>query len=260
LCHQRARLTGQGEFRVKLAGTVGEQDHRRGSSRPGGFRGGHRQRPQPVAGLPSKTRRLLAGRQHPYIISGRQQFRVQLRHRFEQVLTVVHYKQQLLAGQHADQRLHHRHARRLLSTQSSRHGLGQQRRLLDGSQLHQPHAVGELADYSASNFGGQPGLAHPARPGHCHQPIRTQQAGDLVRLPIPADETRQRRWETVAAPRSPAQGTLPHSAYHTGRYRERRGRTDARIYISVSTVRSHLDRIRHKSGCRRRADLTRLAL
>jgi predicted ATPase/DNA-binding CsgD family transcriptional regulator len=42
------------------------------------------------------------------------------------------------------------------------------------------------------------------------------------------------------------------------------GRTDAQIaadlYISVRTVRSHLDRIRDKSGCRRRADLTRLAL
>jgi predicted ATPase/DNA-binding CsgD family transcriptional regulator len=42
------------------------------------------------------------------------------------------------------------------------------------------------------------------------------------------------------------------------------GNTDAQIaaqlYISVATVRSHLDRIRDKSGCRRRADLTRLAL
>ncbi len=43
-----------------------------------------------------------------------------------------------------------------------------------------------------------------------------------------------------------------------------RGLTDAQIagqlIISVSTVRSHLDRIRDKTGCRRRADLTRLAL
>jgi DNA-binding CsgD family transcriptional regulator/tetratricopeptide (TPR) repeat protein len=43
-----------------------------------------------------------------------------------------------------------------------------------------------------------------------------------------------------------------------------RGRTDGQIaaalYISVHTVRSHLDRIRDKTGCRRRADLTRLAL
>jgi len=42
------------------------------------------------------------------------------------------------------------------------------------------------------------------------------------------------------------------------------GRTDAQIaqhlHISVSTVRSHLDRIQNKTGCRRRADLTRLAL
>jgi len=43
-----------------------------------------------------------------------------------------------------------------------------------------------------------------------------------------------------------------------------RGRTDAQIaahlFISIRTVASHLDRIRAKTGCRRRADLTRLAL
>ena len=33
-----------------------------------------------------------------------------------------------------------------------------------------------------------------------------------------------------------------------------------KLFTSVSTVRTHLDRIRDKSGCRRRADLTRLAL
>jgi predicted ATPase/DNA-binding CsgD family transcriptional regulator len=42
------------------------------------------------------------------------------------------------------------------------------------------------------------------------------------------------------------------------------GHTDAQIasqlFISVRTVGSHLDRIRDKTGCRRRADLTRLAL
>jgi DNA-binding CsgD family transcriptional regulator len=42
------------------------------------------------------------------------------------------------------------------------------------------------------------------------------------------------------------------------------GRTDAEIaeklFITISTVRTHLDRIRDKSGYRRRADLTRLAL
>jgi DNA-binding NarL/FixJ family response regulator/class 3 adenylate cyclase len=42
------------------------------------------------------------------------------------------------------------------------------------------------------------------------------------------------------------------------------GETDSeiaeRLFISISTVRSHLDRIRDKTGRRRRADLTRLAL
>ncbi len=66
-----------------------------------------------------------------------------------------------------------------------------------------------------------------------------------------------------AAPPGPEQGRL------SSRERElvtlvARGQTDAQIaeklFISVSTVRTHLDRIRDKSGCRRCADLTRLAL
>jgi len=64
-------------------------------------------------------------------------------------------------------------------------------------------------------------------------------------------------------PAAPGPGTL------SARERElvtlvARGRTNAEIaaqlYISVRTVGSHLDRIRDKTGCRRRADLTRLAL
>ena len=70
-----------------------------------------------------------------------------------------------------------------------------------------------------------------------------------------------------ASPRPPA---LPSGLDKlSGRERElvslvAHGRTDAQIaaelYISLSTVRSHLDRIRDKTGCRRRADLTRMAL
>jgi DNA-binding CsgD family transcriptional regulator len=65
------------------------------------------------------------------------------------------------------------------------------------------------------------------------------------------------------------QPAAPGSAQLSARERElvtlvAQGRTNAQIaaelYISVRTVGSHLDRIRNKTGCRRRADLTRLAL
>jgi DNA-binding CsgD family transcriptional regulator len=65
------------------------------------------------------------------------------------------------------------------------------------------------------------------------------------------------------APAAPGLGTL------SARERElvtlvAQGHTNAqiaaRLYISVRTVSSHLDRIRDKTGARRRADLTRLAL
>jgi len=67
----------------------------------------------------------------------------------------------------------------------------------------------------------------------------------------------------------PPQPTAPGSGQLSARERElitlvARGRTNAQIaaelYISARTVGSHLDRIRDKTGCRRRADLTRLAL
>jgi DNA-binding CsgD family transcriptional regulator len=67
----------------------------------------------------------------------------------------------------------------------------------------------------------------------------------------------------------PPQLTVPGPGRLSARERElvtlvARGLTNAQIaaelYISVRTVSSHLDRIRDKTGCRRRADLTRLAL
>ena len=68
---------------------------------------------------------------------------------------------------------------------------------------------------------------------------------------------------------APPQPAAPGPGALSARERElvtlvAQGRTNAQIaaelYISVRTVASHLDRIRDKTGCRRRADLTRLAL
>ncbi|HEX3311157.1 MAG TPA: helix-turn-helix transcriptional regulator, partial [Streptosporangiaceae bacterium] len=67
----------------------------------------------------------------------------------------------------------------------------------------------------------------------------------------------------------PPQPAAPGSGLLSARERElvrlvAQGRTNAEIaaelHISVRTVGSHLDRIRDKTGCRRRVDLTRLAL
>ena len=73
----------------------------------------------------------------------------------------------------------------------------------------------------------------------------------------------------LTAPGPPAAAPGPGAGQLSTRERElvtlvAQGRTNAQIaaqlYISVRTVGSHLDRIRDKTGCRRRADLTRLAL
>jgi len=73
----------------------------------------------------------------------------------------------------------------------------------------------------------------------------------------------------LTAPSLPPAQASPGAARLSPRERElvtlvAQGRTDAQIaaqlYISVRTVHTHLDRIRDKTGCRRRADLTRLAL
>jgi DNA-binding CsgD family transcriptional regulator len=73
----------------------------------------------------------------------------------------------------------------------------------------------------------------------------------------------------LTAPAPPPAAAGPGLGTLSARERElvtlvAQGRTDVQIagqlYISIRTVRSHLDRIRDKTGCRRRADLTRLAL
>jgi DNA-binding CsgD family transcriptional regulator len=98
-------------------------------------------------------------------------------------------------------------------------------------------------------------------------PARTQAAE--VRGAAMTLETAAEFVAMLTAPDPPAPQAAAGLAQLSARERElvilvAQGRTDAQIaaqlYISVSTVRSHLERVRDKSGCRRRADLTRLAL
>jgi DNA-binding CsgD family transcriptional regulator/tetratricopeptide (TPR) repeat protein len=98
-------------------------------------------------------------------------------------------------------------------------------------------------------------------------PARTREAeqrGAAMTLATAAEFAVMLTSADPVAPRAAEPG-----AQLSGRERElvtlvAQGCTDAEIagqlHISIRTVRSHLDRIRDKTGCRRRADLTRLAL
>jgi predicted ATPase/DNA-binding CsgD family transcriptional regulator len=166
--------------------------------------------------------------------------------------------------------------------------IGNRLRLLDclDSCAHLCAAAGRWADAvtmwaalaACRRHAGQPDLPQDAR--RRQEPLhRASQALGPARLRAAEDRGATMTLQTAAelatmlavpGPRSPQ---LPPglSQLTTLSARERelvslvaQGCTDAQIagqlYISVRTVGSHLDRIRDKTGCRRRTDLTRLAL
>ena len=98
-------------------------------------------------------------------------------------------------------------------------------------------------------------------------PDRARAAGERGKAMSLATAAEYALMLTAASPQPPA--AAPGTEALSPRERElvtlvARGHTDAQIagqlYISARTVSSHLDRIRDKTGCRRRADLTRFAL
>ncbi len=99
------------------------------------------------------------------------------------------------------------------------------------------------------------------------QPARTRAAEERGAAMSLATAAEYALMLTAPGPQPPA--AAPGAGQLSARERElvaliAQGRTNAQVaaqlYISVRTVSSHLDRIRDKTGCRRRADLTRLAL
>jgi DNA-binding CsgD family transcriptional regulator/tetratricopeptide (TPR) repeat protein len=98
-------------------------------------------------------------------------------------------------------------------------------------------------------------------------PARARAAEDRGAAMSPDTAAEYALMLTASGP--PAAAAVPGLGKLSARERElvtlvAQGRTNAQIaaqlYISVHTVGSHLDRIRDKTGCRRRAALTRLAL
>jgi predicted ATPase/class 3 adenylate cyclase/DNA-binding CsgD family transcriptional regulator len=122
------------------------------------------------------------------------------------------------------------------------------------------------------------GLNERARQAGAHQealrtarralgPARARAAEERGTAMNPATAAEYALMLTEPGPRQP--DTTPGMGKLSAREQElvvlvAQGRTDAqiaeRLYLSIRAVRSHLDRIRDKTGCRRRADLTRLAL
>ena len=138
-----------------------------------------------------------------------------------------------------------------------------------------------LTLWAAAKFAGD--LLHPggdAPPDADHRrgplrdarrtlgPARTRTAEDRGTAMSLATAAEYALMLTAPGPQQP-QAATPGPEVLTARERElvtlvAQGRNDAQIadqlHISVRTVGSHLDRIRDKTGCRRRVDLTRLAL
>lgn len=134
----------------------------------------------------------------------------------------------------------------------------------------------EAATLRAANAANRVRMGLPV-PAEAENGEHPSQAG----LPLPADRAREAtergtRMTLAAAAEfaamltAPRENSAPRSAAElTERERElvtlvAQGHTNAeiaaRLFISIRTVSSHLDRIRDKTGYRRRADLTRLAL
>jgi len=118
------------------------------------------------------------------------------------------------------------------------------------------HAVDPLPEKSARNARLALGEAE-AQAAEQRGAAMTPDAAAGYALEVLADERGSKRDRGIVdGPLSPRERELVLLVAQ--------GRTDAQIaaqlFISIRTVRSHLDRIRDKTGCRRRADLTRLAL
>ena len=70
-------------------------------------------------------------------------------------------------------------------------------RIIDGTERHEVHAVGELVKDVGRDFEAKARLACPARPGKGQQPGSRQQLPGLADLVVAADEARQLRWQVV---------------------------------------------------------------
>ena len=97
----------------------------------------------------------------------------------QHVFAVVQHQQQPPARKRLGDARGHRQARLRGDTQHGGHRVRHRRRVADRGQLHEPHAVSELAGQLGRDLERQAGLAHPTHPRQRHQPMGSHQFGQL---------------------------------------------------------------------------------
>ncbi|CAA9276920.1 MAG: hypothetical protein AVDCRST_MAG26-3112 [uncultured Chloroflexia bacterium] len=110
---------------------------------------------------------------------------------FDQVLAVVQDQQELLVAQVVDQDVEERTPRLFAHAERGRHALHNQRRIQDGRQLDEPHAVDELLHELRGCFKREPRLAGTTGTGQGQEMCGAEQAFDLGKLSLASDERRE---------------------------------------------------------------------
>ena len=95
-------------------------------------------------------------------------------------------------------------------------------------QLGQPRPSANRAATPRAAAAGQPGLAHPTRPGHRHQPVQPEQVSHLAHLLVPANEAGQLGRKAMHATGGGFRPRIPHARTITAGRIYRTGRSGGR--------------------------------
>ncbi len=155
--------------------------------------------------LTRNPQRLSARRQDTAATAGLEQRPDQPSDRLGHALAVVEDDQHLAIAQVVDDHVG-RIATRLIADAEHAHQVGRHRFGLRSGELDAPDAVSVATDLLGRDLEGETRLAHTARTGERHQPMRSQQAPDLGDVVVAADQARHRGREVVRCHLERSQG------------------------------------------------------
>ena len=202
LRHRRRVGGGDREVGSRLTGPLDEQHHRVIAIQPvrrgRGLERRDRQRRRPPRRLTVHAERFPAGRHHVHAGTALEQPMDHRGDRRHDMLAVVDHEQRRRRPQHRHQLVNEAPARNLHQAGGRRHHIADTVGVDNGGEVDPPDAVGEPVDQLGGDLLGEAGLAHPAGPGHSHQPLICGQATQLGQLGDPPDQRSRRAREVVA--------------------------------------------------------------